>query len=98
MGALLVVDKPQAGTWKIVVRSRKQVTGDIGYRLTDAQLTPARTEAAEVDTKHSSREQWTVPLPTTTRYAAFRIAGTPGVEREKSGLLIAMTPLDRNAP
>jgi len=32
------------------------------------------------------------------QYAAFRIAGTPGFEREKNGLLIAMTPLDATAP
>jgi hypothetical protein len=32
------------------------------------------------------------------QYAAFRIAATPGNEREKNGLVIAMTPLDKNAP
>lgn len=97
-GALLVVDKPQAGTWKIVVRRRERVAGDTAYKLTEAQLTPTPTAAAEADAKHSSTEKWTVALPGTTQYAAFRIAGTPGVEREKDGLLIAMTPLDGNAP
>ena len=97
-GASLVVDKPQAGTWKIVTRSREQVAGDAAYKLTEAQLTPIPTGVAEADAKHASGEKWTMTLPSTTQYAAFRIEGTSGVEREKSGLLIAMTPLDGNAP
>jgi hypothetical protein len=32
------------------------------------------------------------------QYSAFRTVGSPGVEREKNGLMIAMTPLDGNAP
>jgi hypothetical protein len=97
-GALLVVDNPKAGTWKVVVRSREQVSVEPKYKLNEAQLTPTQIAAPEVNAKHSNGEKWTVALPTTTQYAAFRIAGTPGVEREKNGLLIAMTPLDRNAP
>jgi hypothetical protein len=97
-GALLVVDKPQAGTWKIIVRRREQVSKETTYKLTEAQLTPTQIAAPEVDAKHSSGEKWTVALPSTTRYAAFRIAGTPGVLSEKNGLVIAMTPLDGNTP
>lgn len=97
-GALLVIDKPQAGSWKIVVRSREQVTVQPTYRLSEAQLTPTQPGTTNADTKHSNGEKWTVSLPDTTRYAAFRIAGTPGVEREKNGLLIAMTPLEADAP
>ena len=97
-GASLVVDKPQAGTWKIVTRSREQVTGDTAYQLTEAQLTPTQTGAADADAKYASGEKWTMTLPNTTQYAAFRIAETSGVEHKKSGLLIAMTPLDGNAP
>jgi hypothetical protein len=37
-------------------------------------------------------------FPSEPQYAAFRIAGTSGNEGEKNGLLIAMTPLDKNAP
>jgi Subtilase family len=94
----LTIDNPQAGAWKIVVRSRDQGNGESTYKLSEAQLTPTQTGAADADTRHSSGEKWTVPLPSTTQYAAFRIAGTPGVEREKNGLLIAMTPLEGNAP
>ncbi|HEY1759345.1 MAG TPA: S8 family serine peptidase [Bryobacteraceae bacterium] len=97
-GASLVVDKPEAGTWKIVVRSREQVTGGSGFKLTGAQLTPTQTSTAEANTRHSSGEKWTLALPSTTQYAAFRIAGTPGVESEKDGLLIAMTPLVKDIP
>jgi hypothetical protein len=97
-GALLVVDKPQAGTWKIIIRSRKQVVEASVYKLSEAELMPTQTRTMEADTKHSSGEKWTVALPSTSQYAAFRIAGTPGNEREKDGLLIAMTPLDTTAP
>ena len=96
--ALFVVDKPAAGTWKIVIRSREEVTGTSTFKITEAQLTPTQMEAAEMNTKHASGEEWTVALQNSTRYAAFRIAGTPGVDREKEGLLIAMTPLDANVP
>jgi hypothetical protein len=97
-GALLFVDKPAAGKWKIVVRSREQVTGMPGYKLAEAQLTPTETPSAAQDAQHASAEKWSVALPSTTKYAAFRIAGTPGVEREKNGLVIAMTALAANAP
>jgi hypothetical protein len=97
-GAFLVVEKPQAGAWKIVVRSREQVDGDSVYRLSEAQLVPTQAGAAATNATYYSGEKWTVPLPNTTQYAAFRIAGTPGVESEKNGLLIAMTPLGVNSP
>jgi hypothetical protein len=97
-GALLIVEKPQAGAWKIIVRTREQVTGNSVYKLSEAELLPTPGEVTETDTKHASGEKWTVTLPGTTQYAAFRIAGTPGLEREKEGLLIAMTPLKANAP
>jgi hypothetical protein len=97
-GALLVADKPQAGSWKIIVRSRELVTAEPTYKLSEAQLMHTQAGIVEADTRHNSGEKWTVALPTTTQYAAFRIAGTPGVEREKNGLLIAMSQLDGNAP
>jgi hypothetical protein len=97
-GALLVVDKPEAGAWKIVIRSREQVTGNSTFKFAEAQLTPTQTGVTSTDARYSSGEGWTVPLPSTTQYAAFHIAGTPGVEREKNGLLIAMTALERDTP
>ena len=97
-GALFVVDTPEAGMWKVLIRSREQVTRNPSFKMTEAQLTPTQTKTPESVTSFSSGEKWTMTLPSTTRYAAFRIAGTPGVEREKNGLLIAMTPLDGNAP
>jgi hypothetical protein len=96
-GALLLAEKPKTGKWKIVVRSRAQVTGEPTYKVDEARLTPTLGSPV-ADAEHASGEKWTVALPNTTRYAAFRIAGTPGVEREKNGLRIAMTPLDGDAP
>jgi len=100
-GKILVVDKPQAGSWRIVVRSRDQVSPDVSYTLHEALLVPTQAPIDQIDSKHSSGETWTLPLPkkqSDAQYAAFRIAGTHGVESEKKGLLIAMTPLDANAP
>ncbi len=97
-GALLVVDKPRAGTWKIAVRSREQVGGECTYKLSEAQLTPTQTIDSETNATYRSGETWTVALPNTVQYAAFRIAGLAGVEREKNGLLVAMTPLTNEMP
>ena len=97
-GAYLVVDNPEAGAWKIVVRSREQVSGNCDYKLSEARLVRTQAGATEMDTKHTNAEKWTVALPSTTQYAAFRIAGTQGVQNEKDGLLIAMTPLSPSLP
>jgi hypothetical protein len=100
-GKTLVIDHPQAGAWKIEVRSRNQVQHSMSYEIHEALLTAATTPIDASDSQHVSGASWTVPLlkkQSDAQYAAFRIAGTPGVEREKNGLLIAMTPLDGNAP
>ena len=100
-GTTLVIDHPQMGAWKIVVRSRNQVQKPTTYSIQEAMLVPTATPIDAADSVHASGASWTLPLPKTqsnAQYAAFRIAGTPGVEREKNGLLIAMTPLDGNAP
>jgi hypothetical protein len=97
-GASLVVEKPQAGKWKIILRSREPATGNTNYELTEARLTPTREGGAETDSRYGHGQTWTVAVPSSTRYAAFRIAGTPGVASEKDGLLIAMTPLNANLP
>jgi hypothetical protein len=97
----LIVDKPQAGNWRIVVRSRGQVSHPVTYLVHSAILVPSSTPIEQTDSKHSSGAAWTLALPAKqgdAQYAGFRIAGKPGNEHEKNGLLIAMTPLDRDAP
>jgi len=97
----LVVEKPQQGTWKIVVRSRGEVGQPVKYTVHEAVLVPARAAIEQTDSKHSSGATWTVWPPrkqSDVQYVAFRITGTPGKEREANGLLIAVTPLDNDAP
>jgi subtilisin family serine protease len=99
-GKTVAVDKPHAGDWRIVVRSRGQVQHTATYTVREALLTKGEGIDPE-NSRHASGETWTLPLPSKqsdAQYAAFRIAGTPGVEGEKNGLLIAMTPLNGNAP
>jgi hypothetical protein len=97
----LSIDKPSAGAWKIVVRSRGQVSHPASYSIHESLLVPTLTPIEQADNKHANGATWTLALPakqSDAQYAAFRIAGTPGVESEKDGLVIAMTPLDGNAP
>jgi hypothetical protein len=98
---VLVIEHPKAGAWKIVVRSRNQIENLVTYSIEEALLVPASTALETSDSEHASGSSWTLSLPTTrsdAQYAAFRIAGLPENKREKDGLLIAMTPLDGNAP
>jgi hypothetical protein len=100
-GKTLTIENPDAGNWRIVVRSRDQVSNPIAYSVHEALLVPATAPVEGTDAKHGSGATWILPLPTKqsdAQYAAFRIAGTPGVESEKDGLLIATTPLGANAP
>jgi hypothetical protein len=100
-GKALVIERPAAGPWRIAVRSRNQVQKPATYTVREAMLVPTSTPIDAVDSEHPSGAYWTLPLPKTqsdAQYAAFRIAGTSGVESEKNGLVIAMTPLDGNAP
>jgi hypothetical protein len=97
----LAIENPQAGAWKIVVSGRDQVKHSVSYAVHDALLVPAATPIETTDTEHPSETSWTDLLPKQlggVPYAAFRIAGIPGIEREKNGLRIAMTPLDADAP
>jgi hypothetical protein len=97
----LVIDRPEAGEWKIVVRSRERVSHPVSYETHEALLVPTLTPIEQADNKHASGATWTIPLPekrSDARYAAFRIAGTTSAEQQKDGLTIAMTPLDENAP
>jgi hypothetical protein len=97
----VVIDRPSAGTWKIVVWSREQVKQPVTYSIAEARLTPAGAPIETTDAEHPSGASWTLHLPRKqgdVQYAAFRIAGTPGVESEKNGLVIGMTPLEADAP
>jgi hypothetical protein len=99
-GKTVTFDKPGAGNWKIVVRSRGQVSHPVTYTVREALL--VQGDSIDPDGgQHPSGTTWTLPLPSRqsdAQYAAFRIAGTSGVASEKNGLLIAITPLDKDAP
>jgi hypothetical protein len=100
-GAKLVVDEPKAGDWRVVVRTRESVSYPISYRIVEASLTPSATPIQMADEKHVSGAIWSIALPpkqSGAPYIAFRIAGTPGDAQQKSGLRIAMTPIDGRAP
>jgi hypothetical protein len=95
-GATLIVGKPKAGLWKILVRSRKAGSAPITYTVHEALLHASDVPLETMDAPHASGSSWTVPLPANAGdplYAGFRIAGTPGEAKEKHGLLIGLTPL-----
>lgn len=96
----IVIDKPQMGAWRIVVRSREPVSTLVSFSCREALLSGGESNT-EVDSDHANASSWTLHLLGKTRnvqYAAFRISGMHGNEDEKEGLLISMTPLDANAP
>jgi hypothetical protein len=96
-----VIDKPAAGLWKVLIRSRKAASSPGAFSIIEARLSRSQSSSASVDGKHVSGDVWTVPLPkkqSDAQYAAFRIAGSPGNPRQKNGVLVAMTPLDGNTP
>jgi hypothetical protein len=100
-GKALIIEHPAEGAWKIAVRSRNQVQKPGTYTVREAMLVPTAAPIDATDSEHPSGASWTLPLPkaqSDAQYAAFRIAGTPGVESEKKGLVIAMTPLTEGAP
>jgi hypothetical protein len=97
----LVIDKPAAGKWIIAVRSRGQVTYPITYSINEALLVSSATSIQTSDGRYASGESWTSELPKKqcdSQYAAFHIAGTSSAANEKNGLVIAMTPLEADAP
>ncbi len=100
-GTTLVVDEPRAGDWRIVIRTFEPAPHAATYRLREALLVPVATSVQMADKQFSSGETWSIPLPakrSDAQYAAFRIRGTLGNEREKEGLRIAMTPLADSLP
>jgi hypothetical protein len=97
-GTTMVVDKPEGGAWRIYTREREQLATMPVYKLREAQLVPIQRPEGGRDTKRDHNEKWDIALPTSAHYAAFRIAGTTGVDADEDGLLIAMTPLEAGAP
>jgi hypothetical protein len=100
------VDNPKEGKWRVVIRTRKQVKNGGVYDLRDALLSADVPTVQSADEEHQSGETWLATLPpkrSDAQYVAFRIAGAPGnVETTndavRSGLRIAMTSLDTDAP
>jgi Subtilase family len=104
--APLVIEDPKEGTWRMVIRTREPIGEPVEYRVQEAMLTPAATPLEASDSKHASGATWSVALPPKqgdVEYVAFHIAGNPNKTitqngDDKTGLDIALTPLDRDAP
>lgn len=100
-GAKLVVDAPEEGDWKIVIRKREEDYRTSSYRVREALLVAGASAIEPGDAKHLSGTTWSVSLPPTrsdAQYVAFRISGKPGNDLEKNGVRIAMTPLAAGIP
>lgn len=100
-GATLVVDDPQPGNWRIIIRTRKIVGNPLSFHIREASLTPA-TSSGEIIQANGTT--WSLSLPPATsnsQYVAFRIAGIDTQEKTAgsgNGLRIAMTSLTPGAP
>jgi hypothetical protein len=93
-GATLMIDRPSAGLWKILVRSRQTDSPAVTYSVKDALLVPSSTPLESADTLHASGTTWTLPLPKPAgdaTYAGFRLKPLPGKKKTKEGLLIGLT-------
>jgi hypothetical protein len=97
-GATLVVNKPLAGVWRVIIRSQRQEAGTNVYRLAEAQVVPTLTTNVDKDDEHRSNEKWVVAVPSAAKYAGFRIRSASGSGNEKDDLLIAVRPLRTDAP
>lgn len=98
--AVVSVDEPKEGTWRIIIRSREKTSLPISYAVREASLTlagPIQTS----DQQYASGANWSLTLPekqSDAQYAAFRIAGESGKDQKNSGLRVALTALTENAP
>jgi subtilisin family serine protease len=78
--ARFVINDPQGGDWKLLVREpiASGVTGE--YRVREAQLIPAE-EQSDLEASHASGARWQVKIPAATDnkalYAAYQISGKP---------------------
>jgi hypothetical protein len=100
-GAILVVEDPRQGDWKIVIRTRAQARHQIAYRVREALLVPSVCAIESADVKHASATTWSIDLPakqSEAQYIAFLIIGPRGKNEENNGVRIAITPLVPDAP
>jgi hypothetical protein len=97
-GTTLVVNHPEAGLWRIVLRNREGKPCLNSYKIKEARLVSTLLGPSQNDVLHRSGTKWTVPLPPTTQYAAFWIAKSLHPEYREDGLTIAMTPLKQEIP
>jgi hypothetical protein len=97
-GALLTVDDPGPGDWQVLVRTRDARRSDVRVTIRDAMLNRMDSASAQPDERHRSGETWTVPLQQGAKYAGFRIRPCCDDLAAKSGLRIAVTPVDSVAP
>jgi hypothetical protein len=99
--AVLSVDDPKEVNWRIVIRAREKVDRPVSYTVREASLALSATPIQAADKKYASGAVWSVPLPakqSDAQYVAFRVAGTPGNDREKNGVRIALMPVSTDAP
>jgi hypothetical protein len=89
-GATFAFDDPAAGEWRIVIRSRAPIGGAARYRVREALL-DSGTVAGDRGVQRDPGESWSLPIPSSARYASFRI-DPPGALR------IAFTPLTPGLP
>lgn len=96
----VTVSAPREGRWRLLLRTRNAVKQTVIYNIREALLFDDVAASEKSDSRHSHHARWAVNLPTSDRtgYAAFRIAGTPGVDSEKDGLRVAVTPLSTAVP
>jgi hypothetical protein len=99
-GAVISVDDPKEGMWRIVIRTREKTNLSVSYSAHEASLTVAGKQIQPRDEQYASGANWSLTLPekqSDAQYIAFRIAENSG-EENKKGLRIALTALTVDAP
>jgi len=99
-GAVVSVDDPKEGMWRIVIRTREKTNLSVSYSMREASLTVAAKQIQPRDEQYASGANWSLTVPekqSDAQYVAFRIAGNSGKE-DKKGLRIALTALTADAP
>jgi hypothetical protein len=90
---VMTVASPKSGVWKFVTFARAfdDDLRPVRFEVSEAQL---RQQAETPCAYRAHGEAWSEPYPGAAarrRAAAFRIAGTPGDERQAAGVLVALT-------